>query len=90
MKVVKPSFSAFFARVPITSSASNPGTPRAGILNASKILWIKGTASLIASGVASRFALYSGKISCRSVGSGRSKQTAICVGFSLLTNQVKH
>ena len=49
----------------------------------------KGTASLIASGVASRFALYSGKISWRSVGSGRSKQTAICVGFSLLNKSSK-
>ena len=83
INVLKPSFSAIFAKVPIVSSASKPATSIIGILNAAIISLIGCTIEIIPSGVSSRCALYSGNSSFLPVEPpGGSKTTAMCVGFS--------
>ena len=59
------------------------------MFRASKTCLISGTLSMISSGVASRFALYSGKISDLNEPPGGSNTTAKCVGFStLITSKI--
>ena len=84
IKVLKPSFSACLARVPMMSSASKPAISTTGIFILRSISWIKGTAILMASGVSSRLALYSPKSSVRETDPPLSKQTAKWSGRSFL------
>ena len=63
MNVSKFSFFAFFANVPIISSASYPSLTIIQIPRAFNIFSIYGTAILIPSGVSSLLALYSENIS---------------------------
>ena len=73
--VNSPSFSAFFATVPMISSASYPLSSSILIPNCVKISWIIGTESRIGSGVESLFALYSSNISILSLDPPLSKTT---------------
>ena len=82
IKTSKPSASARLASVAMMSSASNPSTAKCLMPNP----WTRSKRKLVcdlnSSGVADRFALYSGKRSERNVFLETSKAVAICVGFS--------
>ena len=67
-----PSAAARVASVPITSSASTPGTRRIGKPSASTTASIGSTCARRSSGIGARLALYSGYSSSRKVGPGAS------------------
>jgi hypothetical protein len=69
-------------RVPMMSSASAPGTSILRTPRASTTSFTTGTWARSSSGTLRRFALYSGKSSCRGVVPGESKTAAIAKGFS--------
>ena len=71
------SFSARLASVPITSSASKPGSSTTGTLNARTTSFNVSIMADISSGIFCRVALYSGYALWRNVGSIVSKTTAM-------------
>ena len=72
----KSACSASVARVAITSSASNPSTPRCGTFSASRTSLTRSTCPLNSSGLADRLALYSTYSSERNVLRDTSNATA--------------
>ena len=77
IRTLSPAASAIFASVPITSSASTPGTASNGNPCALTIACSGSICSRSSSGIFSRFALYSAYISSRNVFPDASNTTTI-------------